>query len=1046
MPQITAEEFLRRKRNVTAEEFLRRKRETRPDQTQPAEQPPGFFQRLGSNIKTGAEQAGQSFRESEDAGLEVLGAAFRGDIRPAREIGEIALRSAGQFLMGGNPSFAALSKSNEAAIARAQAERQARRATETADPKFQEQLRRTAQQGAEIEARAAADPSLAGKITRGIVSTGLRAAPEIIAGLATGGSLSAVAATAALTSLGQPETLPLTVGLSVAPIPAGEAFRAGVNSVRRTFGKGAAQVIEAEAMPAAVAQVRQTIPEAPGVLPAAAEAPAPVISPSVDPLPTVFAKLGTDNIEQIGAMFANANRRLKKKDFTPEQRASAVADYNALKQLTREEHDALSQVLPGRQFHPAEREIMDIPTSERNAQLDANLREAEAFFGAEGRTLQAAEDAAIIGDVGPGAMAGQFGGRAAAVAPRIEAEMALPSLSADMSLPVPSVRAAASVTGPRVGADLEALNVAPAGQAVPPVPPSNVPTGFGGAAPRGQQQLFDAAARSPWQDTALAYFRANLLTNPAGRALDLGSTVINQFADAAARPVAAAVDVIVSKLTGQRSITWSPRGSGQAFGSIRQGLRDAREVLRTGNQVIDSGADDVLYGREIRSGLGKVADVPVNGLFRLLGAMDAPFRRFAFARNLQDRARVAAINEAKRGRIPQDQTVTRARELIDRDDIIAAAVRDGEKAVLSESNLISSWVTAQTRNSPNARLAFGLLQPFVRIPLNAVFKAADFAGIGGVKALFKLARGGVRKAKGQSFFRDLEEQRIFSQNVAAGSFGVAGFMLGMELEERGKLEGYFYTGRRDFPGRRSPTSIDIGGTRYDIQRLGGFITAPLFIGATYNRLRKEDVGKANALLRSFGGLIQQAPALGYYGAPAKAGRVLSADDMTGELAKEAGNVASGFLPASGALGATAKALDTVKKREAEGFTGPIMSKIPGLREQLPATGNDAIDAAVERNSPLLVELQRLGVRIAELQRKKDEPDDKFNARVQQFGQNYTSYGLRLIQDSRFRAASDDVKARALKRLNEKAKGLTHKEFTFPEVELDPGLILDSVEK
>lgn len=846
-------------------------------------------------------------------------------------------------------------------------------------------------------------------------------------------------------------TNPETAIQNIATIPfggaaaksVGVAFRAGVNSVRRAFGKGAAQVIEAEATPATVAR----LPEAPPVVGEAIPSP---VGATADPLQSAFAKLGTDNPEQIGAMFANANRRLKKKDFTPEQRASAVADYNALKQLTREEHDALSEVLPGRQFHPAEREVSDIPLSERNAQLDANLREAEAFFGAEGRALQAAEDAAIMGDIGPGAMAGQFGGRAAAMAPRLEAESALPGLSADLGISeaAPSVRAAsAGVPGPRVGADLELT--AAGGGAQPPRPPifsPDDPWGFG--QPVGaQQQLFDAAARSPWQDTALAYFRANLLTNPAGRAADLASTVLNQFADAAVRPIAAAVDVIVSKLTGSRSITGpSLRGTGRAFGSIRQGLRDAGEVLRTGRQAIDSGADDVLYGNEIRTGLGKVADVPINGIFRVLGALDAPFRRFAFTRNLSDRARVAAINEAKRGRIPQDQTIARARELMDRPDIIQAAVRDGEKAVLSESNAISNWVAAQTRNSPNARLALGLLQPFVRIPLNAVFKAADFAGIGGVKALYKIARGGLRKAKGGAFFRDLEEQRVFSQNVAAGSFAPAAFMLGMELEERGKLEGYFFTGRRDYPGRRSPTSIDIGGQRYDIQRLGGFIFAPLFIGATYNRLRKEDVGKANALLRSFGGLIQQAPALGYHGAPAKAGRILSADDMTGEAAKEAGNVASGFLPASGFLGGTAKALDPMKKREAEGFTGPIMAKIPILRQQLPATGNSAIDAAVDRNSPLLMEIQRLNIRLAELQRKKDEPDDAFNARVQQFGRNYTSYGLRLIQDARFQAASDDVKERALKRLSERAKSLTRKQIAFPELELEPGLILDSVEK
>ena len=450
------------------------------------------------------------------------------------------------------------------------------------------------------------------------------------------------------------------------------------------------------------------------------------------------------------------------------------------------------------------------------------------------------------------------------------------------------------------------------------------------------QAIAKAVERSPWQDTVLAYYRANLLTNPVGRAADLGSTVINQFADAAARPIAAAVDTIVSKGTGARSITGpSLRGTGRAFGSIGQGFRDAGKVLKTGAQAIESGADDVLYGAEIRSGLGKVADVPVNGVFRLLGALDAPFRRFGFTRNLYDRAKVAALNEVKRDLVPRGQLTARVRELLDDESIIRAAVRDGEAAVLSEPNRISSWLASQTANSANARLALGIVQPFMRIPLNAVLKAADFAGLGGVKAMYKIARGVGRKAQGKSFFRDLEDQRAFSMNVAAGSFAPAGFLLGMELEERGKMEGFYFTSKRDFPNGKVPTSININGENFDINRLGGFIAAPLFIGATYNRLRKQDVGKANALLRSFSGLVQTAPALGYYGVPAKAGRLLTADEPGNVMLQEAGSTASGFIPASGLAGAAAKALDPEKRRETEGFTGPILNRIPILRQQLP---------------------------------------------------------------------------------------------------------------
>ena len=441
-----------------------------------------------------------------------------------------------------------------------------------------------------------------------------------------------------------------------------------------------------------------------------------------------------------------------------------------------------------------------------------------------------------------------------------------------------------------------------------------------------------AAARQPWQDVVLSYYRANLLTNPAGRASDLGSTIINQFADAATRPIAAAVDFIVSKGTGARSITGpSLRGTAEAFGSLGQGLKDAGRVLKTGAQALESGAEGA-YGSEMLSGLGKAVDAPINGVFRMLGALDAPFRRFGYARNLYDRARVAAINEGKRGA----ELSPRIRELLDDHAIIRAAVRDGEAAVLSEPNKISSWLASQTHASPNARLAIGLVQPFMRIPLNAVLKAADFSGLGGVKAMYKIARGVGRKATGQRFFRDLEEQRVFSQNVASGSFAPAAFLLGMELEDRGKLDGYYFTGKRDFPAAgRTPTSINIGGDSYDINRLGGFIAAPMLVGATYNRLRKQNASKADALLRSFSGLVQTAPSLGYYGAPAKLGRLLTSDEPGNVLLQEAGSTAAGFIPASGAAGYAAKAIDSGQKRQEQGFLGPIMSRVPGLRQRLP---------------------------------------------------------------------------------------------------------------
>lgn len=867
---------------------------------------------VGGNVSIGSERGYRKYLQPAISSLaEVTEGAKVGNFKPALQMGREALRGTLNALKPPDPQYKdgkmTAIRPPDPALQEAQRQREQRYA---ASPEGQ----RSAQRLAELDERAALDPSYAGKAVRGVSEFATGAAPTLAAAIASRGALPIVALTAAAQSANNPAMMGPSAAASMLPAPSVAPI------IRRLRGRPQAPM----ARPTNPQAIRDT-----------------------QPMPAIQG--------------------------------------------------------PGRPTAQLPR-IEDAPTAPLPARLPVRqtLDEMPPLIEAEPRPFAVREN----------------------LNPR---------------------RDYAEVRGPRFQEEMQLqLSNQKAKAAAPPVVPPNIDDALEKWARQPKQApLFEASAKSPWQDSVLAYYRANLLTNPAGRALDLGSTIVNQAADAAVRPVAAAVDVIVSKLTKQRSITGpSLAGSGRAFGSIRQGLRDARDVLRTGQQTIDSGADDILYGSEIRSGLGKAFDVPVNGVFRVLGAMDAPFRRFGFERNLADRALVAAKNEAKAGRIPRSQVKARAAELVDRGDIIDAAVRDGERAVLSEPNRISSWLSSQTRNSPNARLAIGIVQPFMRIPLNAILRSADFSGVGGIKALYKVARGVGRKAKGQSFFRDLEEQRVFAQNVASGSFGPAAFLLGMELEDSGKLEGYYYTSKKDFPSGATPTSIEIGGERYDVNRLGGFVMAPLFIGATYNRLRREGSDQANALLRSFSGLAQQAPALGYYGAPAKAGRILTADEPGNEIIKEAGSITSGFIPASGATGFAAKAIDKGRNREAEGFTGPIMSRIPGLRSQLPEKAKAALldEPAEWRSEQKAAGERRMSVspRRADKDSRAETPAE-FSARRNRVNQMLRQYGSRLVGSSAYKGASTEER-KAMREYLRQAIGRKDVNVGL----LDPLAILSSV--
>jgi hypothetical protein len=150
--------------------------------------------------------------------------------------------------------------------------------------------------------------------------------------------------------------------------------------------------------------------------------------------------------------------------------------------------------------------------------------------------------------------------------------------------------------------------------------------------------------------------------------------------------------------------------------------------------------------------------------------------------------------------------------------------------------------------------------------------------------------------------------------------------------------------------------------------------------------------------------------------------------------------------------------DFLDAYQAEGFPG-VAKSLPGaVGVGVQRYEPHPIDAAIERAQPLFTELQRLGKRVSDLKKQtkqefkngkwvavENETDAAFNARVQQFGQNYTLYGLRLLESPRFTQAPDSVKTLALDELNERAKKLTKSEFPFPELALDADTLIQSAE-
>ncbi len=184
---------------------------------QPATDAPGFLE----NLALGAKQGAIDYIVEPAMTLsEAVGRATAGDIKPLMQIAELAGAGIIKLSAGAGPSPLAfpeqtqeITQAADKMIADVKAEQSARQANQ---PGFT----RTKAAKQRIAERAAQDPSLSGKITRGVAGGVVAAVPAVVAGVASGGSVPAIAATTALQSAAQPENLALNVGLSVAPVPA----------------------------------------------------------------------------------------------------------------------------------------------------------------------------------------------------------------------------------------------------------------------------------------------------------------------------------------------------------------------------------------------------------------------------------------------------------------------------------------------------------------------------------------------------------------------------------------------------------------------------------------------------------------------------------------------------------------------------------------------------------------------------------------------------------------------------------------------------------
>lgn len=218
------------------------------------QQPPqeSAYERFKRNVGIEGQRFLRNVGDTAQTASDIVTSAFRGDFRPLAETAEITGRRILQPLamVAGAPGVTA-----EQTLAIGDVER--RQAVRRERGPNADYWRRSQQDIARLEAEAAKDPSLSGKITRGVAGVAL--------------------------SFAEPQNVALGAGLGAIGGGATRAARS-VSAIERTLGKGAAQIVEQEAAQAIAPTLRAVAPSVAGQIrasgPAIEEAAIRAASPS----------------------------------------------------------------------------------------------------------------------------------------------------------------------------------------------------------------------------------------------------------------------------------------------------------------------------------------------------------------------------------------------------------------------------------------------------------------------------------------------------------------------------------------------------------------------------------------------------------------------------------------------------------------------------------------------------------------------------------------------------------------------------------------------
>jgi hypothetical protein len=574
------------------------------------------------------------------------------------------------------------------------------------------------------------------------------------------------------------------------------------------------------------------------------------------------------------------------------------------------------------------------------------------------------------------------------------------------------------------------------------------------------QRLVDQNTKQKLKDQAFTLWRTGLLTGPQTATKVLLSHAVMNAAEKVKDVPASILDTALSAFTGMRSTALTLKGTGTG---AKQGAHAALELLLHGHdepgtsgfgggiseQILKNGPGKgaTTYGNGKlgsfiqkttgrpagKVGTGKILNFYTTKVGQVHAAMPKPFYRSAYVNDLYKQADAAA----KTAKVP----------LGDRKAFVDNFVNNPDEQAAEQAHIAAQYATFQQptfmgkvassmQKTPGAKI----LAPFAHIASAILTDVKNYSPIGAMQSVFDAV-----KASKTGWTPAIQKQLV--EGVGRGVTGTGVIALGGYLFDRALITNGYPTDKKEqalwkAEGKQE-NSIKINGQWRQTGSLGP-LGSLLAAGALYQSSKGTNAkGKSNATAALEGALANISSQSYFSGTEQFAAAVQNPTEYGNSFAK----LMAGSVVPTG-VGTVARATDS-KDRTANTPLQTLESKIPGVRESLPATsdmfGNiiprqggvatnllDPTRPTMANNDAVTAELQRLVNKTGTSGTPVPAPPTKISGvtpdgkkvdlpLTKSDQQAYTKFAgpqikqtlQGVINDPRYQSQSDDVKNKAL---------------------------------